>query len=77
MFLSILVVILTKNAFRFANVYDHVTGKMVKGSSVLTLGWSDGYSFVPMDFDMLSSSNDKNRLNDIDTRIDKRTHGYK
>ena len=67
----------SKKVELLANVYDHVTRKMVKGFSMLTLGWSDGYSFVPVDFDMLSSANDKNRLNDIDTRIDKRTHGFK
>ncbi|MFT9496689.1 transposase [Anaerosolibacter sp.] len=60
-----------------ARVYDHVSGKMVKGFSMLTLGWSDGYSFIPLDFNMLSSANKNNRLVEIDTRIDMRTHGYK
>ena len=30
---------------------------------MLTLGWSDGYSFVPVDFAMLSSVKAQNRLN--------------
>ena len=30
-----------------ARVYDHVTHKYQKGFTMLTLGWSDGYSFVP------------------------------
>lgn len=58
-------------------VHDHTTGKMVKGFSMLTLGWSDGYSFIPVDFDMLSSANDSNRLTEINTQVDKRSHGYK
>lgn len=60
-----------------ARIFEHVSGKMVKGFSMLTLGWSDGFSFVPVDFDMLSSAKDEHRLTEIDTRIDKRTHGYK
>lgn len=67
----------SKKVELLARVFDHVSGKMVKGFSMLTLGWSDGYSFIPVDFDMLSSANDSNRLVDIDNRIDKRTHGYK
>lgn len=67
----------SKKVELLARVHDHTTGKMVKGFSMLTLGWSDGYSFVPVDFDMLSSANDSNRLTEMDSSIDKRTHGYK
>ncbi|WP_368294107.1 transposase [Dehalobacter sp. TBBPA1] len=67
----------SKKVELLARVFDHVTGKMVKGFSMLTLGWSDGHSFVPVDFDMLSSVQDKLRLSEIDERIDKRTHGFK
>jgi hypothetical protein len=44
---------------------------------MLTLGWSDGYSFVPVDFALLSSASDRCRLVDINVDIDKRTVGYK
>lgn len=44
---------------------------------MLTLGWTDGYSFVPVDFSMLSSANETNRYNDVAATIDKRTHGFK
>lgn len=67
----------SKKVELLAKVYDHVSGKMVNGFSMLTLGWSDGYSFVPIDFNMLSSRNGKYRLCEVDERIDKRTHGYK
>ena len=44
---------------------------------MLTLGWSNGFSFIPVDFSMLSSAKESNRLKDLDTSIDKRTSGYK
>lgn len=44
---------------------------------MLTLGWSDGFSFAPIDFVMLSSANIKNRLCEMVEGISKRCHGYK
>ena len=60
-----------------ARVYNHVTHKYQKGFTMLTLGWSDGYSFVPIDFAMLSSANQSNRLVEASSTLDKRTNGYK
>lgn len=34
-------------------VYDHVEHKFQKGFTLLALGWSDGYNFIPVAFDML------------------------
>lgn len=54
-----------------AKVFDHVTMKYKKGFRLLTLGWSDGNSFVPMGFSLLSSAKDKNVLgpeNEFDKR---------
>jgi len=42
---------------------------------MLTLGWSDGHTFIPVDFSLLSST--KSQINGISDRIDKRTSGYK
>ncbi|SFG73968.1 hypothetical protein SAMN02982927_02626, partial [Sporolactobacillus nakayamae] len=44
---------------------------------MLTLGWSDGSTFLPIDFSLLSSSKEKAKINDIDSTIDKRCSGYK
>ena len=44
---------------------------------MLTLGWSDGNSFVPLAFSLLSSENERNRLCGVEESIDKRTCGYK
>ena len=44
---------------------------------MLTLGWSDGNSFIPLAFSLLSSEKKKNRYNEMDESIDKRTIGYR
>jgi len=40
-----------------------------------TLGWSDGATFIPVDFSLLSSM--KSQINGISSKIDKRSSGYK
>lgn len=60
-----------------ARVYDHVEHKYQKGFTLLTLGWSDGYSFVPVGFNLLSSAKKSNRYQEISDKIDHRTNGYK
>lgn len=60
-----------------ARVYDHVEHKCQKGFTLLALGWSDGYSFIPVAFNMLSSANRSNRYQEITDGIDHRTNGYK
>ena len=60
-----------------ARVYDHVEHKCQKGFTLLTLGWSDGYSFIPTGFNMLSSASKSNRYNEVSDKIDHRTNGYK
>lgn len=44
-----------------ALLYDHVEHKYWKGFIPLTLGWSGGYSFVPVGFNLLSSAKKSNR----------------
>jgi len=67
----------SKNVELLAKVYDHVSHKFQKGFTLLTLGWSDGYSFIPVGFNMLSSANKDNRYQEISVDIDHRTNGYK
>lgn len=40
----------SKKVELLANVFDHTSCKFVKGFRMLTLGWSDGHSFLPIDF---------------------------
>lgn len=60
-----------------ARCFDHASQKMryYKGFRMLTLGWSDGATFIPLDFSLLSSQ--KSQINGISTKIDKRSSGYK
>ena len=58
-----------------ARFRDHATGAYYKGFRMLTMGWSDGHSFIPIDFSLLSSV--KSQINGIAEGIDKRTIGHK
>ena len=42
---------------------------------MLTLGWSDGATFVPCDHAVLTSPKEKNRIQGIKKRVDRRTCG--
>lgn len=57
-------------------VYDHAKHTYKFGFRMLTCGWSDGSTFLPVNSVLLSSENKKNRLNEAKS-IDKRTVGYK
>ena len=59
-----------------ATVFDHVSMKYIKGFRMLTLGWSDGNSFVPISHRLMSSGNDKNVIGTIE-EYDKRSLSYK
>ncbi len=60
-----------------AKVYDHANARFTTGFTMLTLGFSDGFNFVPIDFALLSSAKKKLRKREINPNIDKRTNGYK
>jgi len=60
-----------------ARVFDHCDQRYLKGFKMLTVGWTDGASFLPLDFTLLSSENEKNRLQGISKKIDRRTCGFK
>lgn len=60
-----------------AFVFDHVIGRSVRGFNLLMLGWTDGFSFIPVAFNMLSSAKQEKRFQEINPQIDKRTNGYK
>lgn len=67
----------SKKVELLAKCFDHSSQKMrfYKGFRMLTLGWSDGATFMPIDFSLLSSK--KTKINGISEKIDKRTSGYK
>ena len=58
-------------------IFDHVSGRSLPGFNLLTLGWTDGFSFIPVAFNMLASAVKSKRIVDIKEGIDKRTNGYR
>ena len=67
----------SKHVELLARVHDHNTGRYHKGFRMLTMGWSDGSSFIPILLSLLSSANEKSRLVPMRDDLDKRTNGYK
>jgi hypothetical protein len=66
----------SKKVELLAKVYDHAKHAYRFGFRMLTLGWSDGSTFLPINSVLLSTENQKNRINEA-TVVDKRTVGYK
>ena len=65
----------SKKVELLARVHDHNDQRYYRGFRLLTLGWSDGSSYLPVSFSLLSSANAKNRLSPM-AEVDKRTNGY-
>lgn len=58
-------------------IFDRNSRRSLKGFKLLTLGWSDGASFLPLDFVLCSSAKAEKRVQGITKDLDKRTCGYK
>lgn len=67
----------SKTVELLARVFDHEEHKCQKGFNLLTLDWSDRYSYIPTGFNMLSSANKSNRYNEVSQGIDHRKNGFK
>lgn len=52
----------SKKVELLARVFDHCSMKYRSGFRMLTLGWSDGNSFVPVSYSLLSASADRNLI---------------
>ena len=59
-----------------AKVYDHAHNLYLKGFRMLSLGWTNGISFMPLASILLSSENKINRYIEA-VSMDRRTNGYK
>ena len=66
----------SKKVELLTKVYDHAKHAYKFGFRMLTMSWSDGNTFLPVNSILLSSENKKNRVNKAKT-VDKRTVGYK
>ena len=67
----------SKKVELLAKIFDHNSGRYLKGFKLLTLGWGDGVTFMPLDFVLRSSAKAANRIQGIIKDLDKRTCGYK
>ena len=65
----------SKKVELLSKIYDHAKKSYKFGFRLLTLGWSDGNTFLPVNSCLLSSENAKNRIVDAKS-LDKRTSGY-
>ena len=66
----------SKQVELLTKVYDHAKHAYKFGFRMLTLGWSDDSTFLPVNSVILSSENKRNRINEA-SAMDKRTVGYK
>ena len=53
-------------------VFDHVSMRCKKGFRLLTLGWTDGCTFLPINYSLLASNDDEKILGPCN-KVDKRT----
>ena len=67
----------SKKVELLAKVYDHANQAYTFGFRMLTLGWSDGNTFLPVNHCLLSTENRKNRVNEATAAVDSRTNGSK
>ncbi|WP_234007739.1 transposase, partial [Lysinibacillus sp. FJAT-14745] len=67
----------SKSVELMANVFDHSSHRYLKGFQLLTLGWTDSATFIPIDFALMSSAKKESRIQEMNDSIDKRTSGYK
>ena len=54
-----------------SRAFDHVSMRFKKGFRLLTLGWTDGCTFLPINYSLLASNDDEKVLgpcNKIDRR---------
>lgn len=59
------------------SIYNHVIHRMVRGFDMLTLGWTDGYSFISAAFNMMASADPGKHIMGAASGIDRRKSGYK
>jgi len=69
----------SKKVELLSNVFDHASkgNKFKRGFRMLTAGWTDGNSFIPLAFSLQSSANKKSRYTEMKQDLNKNSNGYK
>ena len=67
----------SKKVELLSRVFDHSTGRYLRGFRLLTICWSDGVSCLPLDFALLSSAKPKNRFQESHKSMDKRCCAFR
>lgn len=63
----------SKKVELLSRFYDHAEHRYYKGYELLTVGWTDGQTFLPVDFRLSVNSDPKKLLHDPPRKEDKRT----
>ena len=66
----------SKQVELLAKVYDHARHRFTRSFRMLTLGWSDGVTFLPVTSCLLSTENQRDRITD-EKILDPRSNGAK
>jgi hypothetical protein len=69
----------SKNVELLSNVNDHASkgNKYKRGFRMLTIGWTDGNTFVPVSSNLQSSEKEKNRYCEMKENLNKNSVAYK
>lgn len=63
----------SKRVELLSRLYDHSEGKYYKGFNLLNMGWSDGQTFLPIDFRLAANSDNKKLIEGTHIKEDNRT----
>lgn len=66
----------SKSVELLSKVWDHSSGRFLKGFRMLTVCWSDGVSCLPLDFTLLSSADANKRICESKKLMDKRCSAW-
>ena len=66
----------SKKVELLAKVYDHASHRFTRGFRMLTLGWPDGVTFLPVNSRLLSSEKESSRINE-GWNVDSNSNGAK
>lgn len=66
----------SKRVELLAKVFDHASHRFTRGFRMLTLGWSDGVTFLPVNSCLLSSEKESSRINGS-CEVDANSNGAK